>query len=77
MLIDQNTHIGKVAILPRWIYRFNKIPIKIPDGFLAEIYMVTLKFILKRKGSKIIKMILEKNKVEDSKLIPKLTTNLQ
>ena len=52
----------KTAILPKLIYRFNDIPVKIPDSLFAEVDEVTLKFMLKWKGSKITKMILKKKK---------------
>ena len=38
-------NIVKVAIIPKLIYRFNAIPIKILPGISAEIYILILKFI--------------------------------
>lgn len=75
LFMNWKSHAVQMPILPRLIYRFNTISIKIPASFFVDILKIILKFIFKVKATRIANTFLKNKKNRRNKSNCKLSNH--
>ena len=72
MLMDSQDQHCKMAILPKAIYRFNAIPIKIPTQFFNKLERTFGRLIWNNKKPRIVKTLLKDKRTSGGITMPDL-----